>query len=316
MQVESGAGAIRLGHVEAKVAVRARHPRTGGGHPRHDHRVMGEDDVGRVFAEPPAEIGGVDLGHDKRGHGADLRMVTLVGGERAFPAVLEPLVLLALDDEAGPVVAQRLQSAESGHQRAVMIGAHRVQGGMVDDVVAVNPGVAGPVEFGKIRWRPRWQEHDALNPPRLKDGVEPLERDAFRADEERLEFETQFECALTGPGGEGGVKFAAGGGASGFVEVDGGNDAAKDLVPGTAHLRHDRAHERIGFVADGFGGAANAGGRRGMDARVAPECLGNRGAGDAEGEGERADGGSVGHGAEKRGESGRRVVGGVELADG
>ena len=271
--LESGAGPVRLGHVEAKVAVRARHARTGGSHPRHDYRVMGEDDVRSVFAEPPAEIGGGDLGHDEWGHGADLGMVALVGGERAFPAMLEPLVLLALDDEAGPVVAQRLQSAEGGHQRAVMIGAHRVQGGVVDDVVAVNPGVAGPVEFGKIRWRPRWQEHDALNPPRLEDGVEPLERDAFATDKKGLELETQFECALTGAGGEGGVEFAAGGGASGFVEIDGRDDAAKDLVPRAAHLGHDRAHERIGFVADRIGGGANAGGRRGVDAGVAPECL-------------------------------------------
>ena len=51
-------------------------------------------------------------------------------------------------------------------------------------------------------------------------------------------------------------------------------------------------------------------------AGVASECLGNRGAGDAEGEGDRANGGSVGHGAEKRGESRRRLVGGVELANG
>ena len=47
-----------------------------------------------------------------------------------------------------------------------------------------------------------------------------------------------------------------------------------------------------------------------------PECLGNRGAGDAEGSGEGTDGGGGEHGAEKRGESRRRLVGGVELANG
>ena len=99
------------------------------------------------------------------------------------------------------------------------------------------------------------------------------------------------------------MEFAAGGGASGFVEIDGRDDAAKDLVPGAAHLGHDRAHERIGFVADRIGGGANAGGRRGVDAGVAPECLGNRGAGEAKGEGERADGGSIGHGANQGGGS-------------
>ena len=110
-----------------------------------------------------------------------------------------------------------------------------------------------------------------MDPARLENGVEARERHTFAADQKGLEFEAEFTRPFLGALGQGGVKARAGLWAFGFVEINGGDHAAKHLVSRTAHFGHDSTHERIGPVAGGFRGGADAGGRIGPDARGAAE---------------------------------------------
>ncbi len=134
-----------------------------------------------------------------------------------------------------------------------------------------------------------------MDSARLENGIEARERDAFAADEKRLEFEAEFTRAFLGARGERGMKARASGRAFGFVEIDGGDHAAKHLVTRTAHFGHDGADERIRPVAGGFSGGADARGRIGSNTRGAAECLRNGGAGKSEGSGEGTDGRGGGH---------------------
>ena len=271
MEIEAGARSVGHGDVETKIAVGLGHARTGGVHPRNDFGGMSEDDVGIIVAKPFSERGFVEFGDDERRDRADFGVIALVRGEGAFPAVLEALVLVFLQDDTGAAVAEGAQSREGEHERAVMIGTHGVERRVFDRVVGVDAGVVRPIEFCKIRRRPRRQQEHALDPAGLENGIETREGDTFAADEKGLEFEAEFTRAFLGARGERGMKARASGRAFGFVEIDGGDHAAKHLVPRTAHFGHDGADERIGPVTGGFRRGADAGGGIGSHARGAAQ---------------------------------------------
>ena len=106
MKIEAGARSVGHGDVETKIAVGLGHARTGGVHPRNDFGGMSEDDVGIIVAKPFSERGFVEFGDDERRDRADFGVIALVRGEGAFPAVLEALVLVLLENNARAAVAK------------------------------------------------------------------------------------------------------------------------------------------------------------------------------------------------------------------
>ncbi len=106
MKIEAGAGSVGHGDVEAKIAVGLRDAGAGGSHPRNNFGRMSENNVRIIFTKPFGERGFVEFGGDERWYRADFGVIALVRGERAFPAVLEALVLVLLENNARAAVAE------------------------------------------------------------------------------------------------------------------------------------------------------------------------------------------------------------------
>jgi hypothetical protein len=83
-----------------------------------------------------------------------------------------------------------------------MIGAYRVQGRPLDDVIRVNAGKLRPIEIAQVRLIPSGQQNNAVDAPRLQDGIESLHRNARVTHGKTLDLETEFGGAGFGAGEE------------------------------------------------------------------------------------------------------------------
>ncbi len=272
----------------------------GGFHPFDGLGVVTEDDVGLIFFKPGGEILFVDLVGHEEGDLTAVGVVLLEGEEGALPAVLEALVVVALDEHAGAFVAAGGDLLEGGAEGAVVVGADRVEGGFFDHVVGVDAGVASPVERGEIGGMPDGHEDEALDAAGLEDLIEAGKGDAgVAAGGEEFDFEAEGGGAV---GGSAKDFFEEGAGVEGavrFGEGDGGEDAAEGVAAGAAEFGHDGAGEGVGLVAGGFGGELDALGGGGFYAGGAAQGFGDGGAGEAEGFRERAQS-RGGHGRSER----------------
>jgi hypothetical protein len=280
--VEAGAGRGGVEEIEGDEAVRFWNEGAARGHPLDRLGLMAEDDVGLIFFKPGGEVCLVDVVGNEQGNLAAVGIVLLKGEEGGLPAVLEALVVMALHKHAGAAVTAGHDLLERGGQRAVVIGADRVERGAFDHVVGVDAGVAVPVEGAKIGVVPDGHEDEALDAARLEDLIEAVERDAgVAAGGEELDLEAEGGGALGGAAEQFAEKGPGVDGAVGLGECDRGEDAAKRIAAGAAQLGHDGAGERVGLVAGGFGGELDALGGGGFDAAGSPQCFGDGGAREA-----------------------------------
>ncbi len=147
--------------------------------------------------------------------------------EGRAPAELQALVLVFLEEKAGPPVAERGEPLERAEHRAVVIRAHGVQRGPFDDVVGVDAGEARPVEIREVGLVPRRQQNHAVDAARLEDRIEAVHGKAVGADDEFFDFEPELGRALQRAGDEFGVILRGVVRPVGLVEIHRGEHAAK-----------------------------------------------------------------------------------------
>ncbi len=229
--------------------MRIRNLRAGGDHPLHHRWIVRQHHVAPHLTKPPDKILPVRLAHDQGVQSGHAIRVGFIRGVSRFPQIQQPRVVRCSDHHAGALVTQLLQVMQRGQHRAVVIRTHRMQPGLLNHVVRINPREMRPVqprEIGLIQHR---QKKNPPYAPRLQQGVEPFKRDIAGPDHKHLRPESQFlrtpdrtlrdftmitrRPRIT---------------ALGTVEIDHGQFTAKRPGPRVPHRRHQSAGQRIPLI--------------------------------------------------------------------